>query len=312
LEVASSVGLIVAGALLARPAPVPPAAAAAPRAERQASARAAVTALLAEPGGVIAFGELHQTSATAKVKSAIARFTEDILPAVAPHASHLIVETWITTGKCGESETRVTEDVARTTERPAETESEIMRLLRRAKELGVAPHVLDIACEEYEHVMRRRASPVGAHRGGRGTLSGSRTETSTSSDGGVDYDRLLTVTNAHLRRAIQQGLVLKRAPGRPLVIVYGGALHNDLHPDATLAKYTFGRDIHAITRGMYREIDLFVPEMVEATPALKKEPWYDAWRRSGAGTSDVLIQRSPRSAVIVFKRSREGRRLRGP
>jgi hypothetical protein len=264
--------------LLARPAPALPAAAAKPRAERQPSAQAAVAALLAQPGGVIAFGELHQTRATANVRSAIARFTEDILPVVAPHASHLIVETWITTGKCGESETRVTEEVARTTERPVETESEIMRLLRKAKELGVAPHVLDIGCEEYQKL--------------------------TGAGGGVDYDRLLTVTNQHLGRAIQQGLLLRRAPGRPLVVVYGGALHNDLYPDATLAKYTFGRAIHAVTRGVYREIDLYVPEMIDATPALKTEPWYGAWRRAGAGTSDVLIERGPRSAVIVFRRAR--------
>ena len=257
--------------------PPPPPAAAKPRVERQASAPAAVVTLLGEPGGVIAFGELHQTQATAKVRSAIARFTDDILPVVAPHASHLIVETWITTGKCGDSETRVTEDVARTTERPAETESEIMRLLKKAKALGVAPHVLDIACDEYKKL--------------------------TGADGGVDYDRLLTVTNQHLGRAIQQGLLLTRAPGRPLVVVYGGALHNDLYPAAALAKYTFGRAIHAITRGMYREIDLYVPEMVDATPALKAEPWYDAWRRAGAGTSDVLIERGPRSTVVVFKRA---------
>ena len=267
--------------MLARPTPPPPAAAAQPRVERQASASAAVATLLAEPGGVIAFGELHQTHATAKVRSAIARFTDDILPVVAPHASHLIVETWITTGKCGDSETRVTEDVARTTERPAETESEIMRLLKKAKALGVAPHVLDIACDEYQKL----------------TLPGP--------GGGVDYDRLLTITNQHLSRAIQQGLLLKRAPGRPLIVVYGGALHNDLYPQATLARYTFGRAIHAITRGMYREIDLYVPEMVDATPALKAEPWFDAWRRAGAGTSDVLIERAPRSAVIVFRRQRD-------
>ena len=110
----------------------------------------------------------------------------------------------------------MTEEVARTTERPVETESEIMRLLRRAKELGVAPHVLDIGCDEYKVLAG----------GGAG--------------GSVDYDKLLTITNQHLERAIGQGLLLPRAPGRPLVVVYGGALHNDLFPDPTLAKYTFG------------------------------------------------------------------------
>jgi hypothetical protein len=239
---------------------------------------AAIKTLMPDPGGVIAFGELHQTKATAKVRSAIARFTDEILPVVAPHASHLIVETWITRGTCGEAEAQVTKEVARTTERPVETESEIMKLLRRTKELGVAPHVLDVGCEEYS------------------VLAGT--------NGTVDYDKLLTITNQHLERAIGQGLLLPRAPGRPLVVVYGGALHNDLFPDPTLAKYTFGRHVHAATRGAYREIDLYVPEMVDTTPALHAEPWYRAWKQAGAGDSDVLIERSPRSTILVFRRGR--------
>jgi len=229
-----------------------------------------------DAGGVIAFGELHQTRATAKVRSALARFTDEILPVVAPRASHLIVETWITRGNCGAAEEQVTKEVARTTERPAETESEIMKLLRRAKELGVAPHVLDVGCDEYQ------------------VLAGS--------GGSVDYDRLLTITNAHLERAIGQGLLLPRAPGRPLVVVYGGALHNDLFPDPTLAKYTFGRAVHAATRGAYREVDLYVPEMVDTTPALRAEPWYRAWQRAGAGKNDVVIERGARSTILVFRR----------
>jgi hypothetical protein len=263
--------------VLARPAaPIP--AADAPRAVKVASPRAAIATLLPDAGGVIAFGELHQTRTTAKVRSSLARFTDEILPAVAPYASHLIVETWITRGTCGEEEKHVTEEVARTTERPVETESEIMKLLRRAKELGVAPHVLDVGCDEYK------------------VLAGA--------GGAVDYDKLLTITNQHLQRAIGQGLLFARASGRPLVIVYGGALHNDLFPDPALAKYTFGRAVHAATRGAYREVDLYVPEMVDTTPALKAEPWYRAWQRAGGGASDVVIARSARSTIVIFRRGR--------
>jgi len=265
---------MAAAAVMARPAA--PIAAVQLRAVKQASPQAAIAALLPDPGGVIAFGELHQTRATAKVRSSLSRFTDEILPAVAPHTSHLIVETWITRGTCGEEEKHVTEEVARTTERPVETESEIMKLLRRAKELGVAPHVLDVGCDEYK------------------VLAGA--------GGAVDYDKLLTITNQHLQRAIGQGLLLPRAPGRPLIVVYGGALHNDLFPDPTLAKYTFGRAVHAATRGAYREVDLYVPEMVDTTPTLKTEPWYRAWQKAGAGASDVVIQRNPRSSIVVFRR----------
>ncbi len=244
-----------------------------PVAELSPSPAAAVAAVVGDAGGVVAFGELHQTARTAQVRSTLARFTEDILPAIAPRAAHLIVETWMSRGQCGEPEKRVTADIARTTERPAETENEIVRLLRRAKELGVAPHVLDVDCHEYEGVQTA---------------------------GGVDYDRLLKLTRAHLQRAIQQGLALPRPAGRPLVLVYGGALHNDLRPSGALADYSFGPAIDALTGGEYREVDLYVPELVQALPALRSEAWVPVWQAAARPGATVLIHRGPRSAIVVF------------
>ncbi len=236
--------------------------------------RARSTAFLGDATGVVAFGELHQTVKTAGVRSSIARFTDEILPAIAPRASHLIVETWVSRGNCGEVEKQVTKDVARTTERPAETENEIVRLLRRAKELGVAPHVLDVDCHEYQSLV--------------------------SSGGAVDYDRLLAMTGQHLGRAIQQALALPRAEERPLVLVYGGALHNDLAPNGELAKYSFGPSIDQLTDGDYREVDLYVPALVDTYAALQTERWYPVWRRTRAAPGTTLIRRQPRSAVLLF------------
>ena len=90
------------------------------------------------------------------------------------------------------------------------------------------------------------------------------------------------MTGQHLGRAIQQALALPRPAERPLVLVYGGALHNDLAPDPELAKYSFGPAIDALTHGDYREVDLFVPELVDTYPALRAERWYPVWRRARA------------------------------
>jgi hypothetical protein len=247
----------------------------APIAEPFPSLAAAVTAFVGDAGGVLAFGELHQTTQTraAGARSTLARFTDEILPAIAPRTAHLIVETWVSRGDCGATEKHVTADVARTTERPAETENEIVRLLRRAKELGIAPHVLDVGCAEYQTL-------VGA--GGR-----------------VDYDRLLTLTGQHLGRAVRQALALPRAADRPLVVVYGGALHNDLNPDPALAAYSFGPDVEALTGGAYRELDLYLPELVRRLPPLRREPWYPVWRRAASARGALLIRRGPRSAVLL-------------
>jgi hypothetical protein len=272
-----------AAALLARAPPpprVPPHAVACP------SASAALEPFLRDAAGVVAFGEIHQDRRGPQTRSSLARFTDDVLPALAARASHLIVETWATTGACGAVEARVTDDVARTTERPAATETEIVRVLRRAKELGVAPHVLSVSCDEY-------ASLVGGP--------------ATRVDGAaapVDYDRLLTLTRRHLARAIEQALALPRAPGRPLVLVYGGALHNDLYPEPALAAYAFGPSIYALTRGDYREVDLVVPELAARLPAMRAEPWYAAWRRRAPSdpTATWAIARSPASVIVVFPR----------
>ncbi|HSZ84357.1 MAG TPA: hypothetical protein VLA14_18855 [Polyangia bacterium] len=246
----------------------------APVARDAPSAGAALATWLADASGVVAFGEVHEDAATVGTRSTLARFTDDILPALAPRASHLIVETWVTTGACGAAEARVTDDVARTTERPAETGSEIVRLLRRAKESGVAPHVLSVSCAEYASLSQNA--------------------------GRVDYDRLLALTERHLERAIRQAVMLPRGPGRPLVLVYGGALHNDLRPRRALAAYAFGPAIFALMHGDYRQVDLYVPELVERLAALRAEPWFAAWRAHARPTATVVIPRSARATIVVL------------
>jgi len=117
-------GALAAAVLAAAAAVVPGPVAGPPRAQRCATALAAVAAALDEThfaGGVVAFGELHQTLATAGVPSALKRFTEQLFPAFSVRLSQLVVETWVTSGRCGEAEQAVTADVQRTTERPAQT-----------------------------------------------------------------------------------------------------------------------------------------------------------------------------------------------
>jgi hypothetical protein len=268
----------LAAAVLALPAPRPPRPLA-PVATASPSAAAALAPWLASATGVVAFGEVHQDAAGAATRSALARFSEEIFPALAPRASHLIVETWVTTGTCGEAERHVTEDLARTTERPAATEGEIVRLLRRAKDSGVVPRVLTVSCAEY-------AALAGGPRG----------------SGPLDYGALLALTRRHLEGAIREALSAAPAPGRPLVLVYGGALHNDLYPARALASYAFGPAIFALLRGAYREVDLYVPEFVERLPAMRAEPWFAVWRRAARKGSVTLIPRSARSTILVFPR----------
>jgi hypothetical protein len=284
-----SVGALVsaiaaAAAAAAHPAPD----LAPPRAQRFASPSAAVAeALSGAEGGVVAFGELHQTLATAHIPSALHRFTDELLPGLAARFSHLVVETWMTTGRCGEAERAVTEDVERTTERPAQTETEIEALLRAAHERGVAPRILSISCADYQ-----------AMRG---------------SGAGVDYDRTLRVTAGALETAILRALASPPPPsgaapsaGPRLVGVYGGALHNDLHPDPELAAYSFAPRVLGATLGRYVEIDLVVPEYAAQSAAVRAQTWWRAYERARRPGAAVLVRRDARSFVVIFAAQASG------
>jgi hypothetical protein len=239
------------------------------------SAAAAVQALLAGNPRVVAFGEYHQQKRTARIPSALRHFTREILPALrAAGATDLVVETWITTGSCGEVERKAVARVDKATQRPASTENEVVTLLRRAKQSGIEPHILQVACKDYQAIFA----------GGR-----------------VDYDKLLRLTRDQLETQIRAAL---QRPGSRLVGSYGGAIHNDLHAAPDFAPYAFGEAIARTVNGKYLEIDLYVPEYVEKDPLIRREPWYQQYRRAFRPHLVVVVARGPESYVLIFPRQR--------
>jgi hypothetical protein len=249
-----------------------------PRARAIPSVNHAIDELLARQPRVVAFGEIHQTTASLKVPSSLKHFEDEILPVVAPRASDLVVETWVTEGKCGKTEQAVMKDVHKTTQRPAQTEDEVVTLLKRARAAGVKPHILSVSCKEYEAIYQGKK--------------------------GVDYDALLRMTSEKLEAGIREVLGKPGAGAETrAVVVYGGALHNDLAPAEGLASYTFGESVSKTVGGKYLEIDLYVPEYVEKQKTLRAEPWYRAYKKVARSGQAVLIERSLSSYVIVFPRA---------
>jgi hypothetical protein len=250
---------------------VPPA----PTATLYPTAAAALRAVLKSEPRVVAVGELHQTKATSRIPSALKRFTRQMLaPLRAAGATDLVVETWITTGSCGEVEKKAVAQVEKTTRRPASTEGEVVRLLRQAKEAGMEPRILQVACKDYQ------AMVGGAE---------------------VDFDRLLRFTRDQLELQIRAALA---RPGSRLVVSYGGALHNDLEPSPELAPYAFGPAVSSAVGGRYLELDLYVPELVEKNPSVRAQPWFDVYRRVYRRGQVTLVRRSASSFALVFPRSR--------
>jgi hypothetical protein len=231
---------------------------------------------------VIAFGEYHETKEGAKVKSAIKRFTQDLLALVQKQSSDIVVETWIPAGKCGKKEAEVTKKVEETIDRPATTEDEVVTLIETADKAGVEPHILTLSCEQYQSIQPK-------------------------DDGSIDAMHLLGVVTGELKKTILgiiAGKLLEKQPKRDkMVLVYGGALHNDVFPGKYLEEFSFAPQVTKMVKGKYLEVDLYVPEFIENEESVTAEAWYPIWQKQAQPGKPTLVRRSPRSYIIVFPKS---------
>ena len=242
-----------------------------------ATAAEALERVLSTPAKVVAFGEYHQTTATTTIPSSLARFTIELLPSVAKRATDLVVETWVADGHCGKEETKVVAEVETTTERPPETENEIVTLLKRAKATGIAPHILTMSCKDYRRVTDRH--------------------------GKTDFAKMLTLTRDRLQSEVGSWLQVAQSASSaraPMVAVYGGALHNDLYPTPADRPYAFGRALFAKVGGQFLEVDLFVPEYILGDKRMAALPWFDLVKTGVQAGDALLVRRSERSYIIVF------------
>jgi hypothetical protein len=231
----------------------------------------ALVARIGEGGPrILGVGELHQLVDGPQGPAAIDWFTDELLPLLAPSATDLVIETWVFEGGCGAVEEVVVEVLPEATRRPVETEDAITRLARVARELGVAPHALELSCADYEAVVGPEAEIV--------------------------YDQLLGVMTRELGALAQQGLDTPDAT----VILYGGAVHNDLHPRPALAPYSYAATLAAQPGGgAYMELDLYPPAMAQAQAGFAEEAWYPLIEQAGPGHL-VLYEREPRSLVVLL------------
>jgi hypothetical protein len=114
---------------------------------------------------------------------------------------------------------------------------------------------------------------------------------------------LVLIADATVRET--ERLVASADPKRALVL-YGGALHNDLDPRPGREAWTYGPRLAQLVAGRYVEIDLVIPEFVKPTPSWQSFPWYAAFTASEPSAETILYQPSPASFVLIFPRSPPG------
>lgn len=229
---------------------------------------------------VIGFGEFHQTNDATPVRPTLDRFN-DQLDALVRGASDLIVETWVEAGKCGAGEQAVNNDVREVTERPPVVENQLLSLLTGAKERGLGLHLMTMECADYARVLQ---------------------------DEEVDYAKLLQLIKEKLAglaaRVWQYRAANPPADGTPrTILIYGGALHNDIHPRAGIEDISYAAEVRALVGdGGYIEVDLFVPEYIEGNPLIVQEPWYPSFSRHADRDHVLVFERAPRSYVVILRK----------
>lgn len=267
-------GLLVGAC--APPAPEPPRPAVDPLPKHLifATAEDAVRHVLAQGPRVIGVGELHAvTDDNAAGPTTLRRFTDDLLPTFA--ATDLVLETWRVQGPCVALAAAVSEAVRAETHRPEATEDDLAHAVRVAIDRGVRPHDLAITCEEHA--------------------------TLRDDDGGVRHGALLTLLTDRLRALALESLATADAR----VVLYGGAVHNDLTPAEGTEAYSYAVAARAADPAAYASLDLLDVDVLTRRPQLVEERWAPLLPLARPGHV-VLHARGPGDWVLLWPPNTKG------
>jgi hypothetical protein len=234
----------------------------------------AFAAVLAKQPRVLGIGEAHAQKGTEEVTSATDRFTHALLPLLRDRAGDLVVELMMG-AECGGAEKQVASAQKPVVEpQAAGNKNEFIALGNEAKKLGIQPHPLKPSCDQLK----------------------------AAADAGADtVPRMLALIADLSVDLVGKILARNQRDGRErLVVVYGGALHNDATPPADRADWSYAPRVQSLAPGGYVELDLIVPEYIKDSPAWTALPWYGHYHPAEQGKRVVLFEPAPGSYVLIF------------
>jgi hypothetical protein len=234
---------------------------------------------------VLGVGEAHAPKG-ATVPSAARRFTDDLLPALAGRASDLLVELMMPPGGCVDAVAEVRRDQEPVTSRHAETDAdEYVAMGARARAVSIIPDMLRPTCADMGAIQHAGPDVIDVSLTTIARLSGAQAA------GLADRDA---------RSGLDRGKI---------VVLYGGALHNDLSPPPEFARWSYAPELDAHVQGRFAAIDLVVPEFIGLDETWARLPWwpyYEQNYKSGRlGRKATLFRTGPRSFTLIFATSRD-------
>ena len=244
------------------------------------SPQEAMKAALAGEARVVAIGEAHAPKGTTAT-SAAKRFTDDLLPLFAGHASDLLVELMMPPKGCADAAAEVRQKQAPATSQQAPTnQNEYLTMGDRARALGIVPDMLRPSCADMDGVRDAGDNAIEASLEMIARLSTTQAEKLLDRDARSDADR-----------------------GKA-VVVYGGMLHNDLDPPPERAKWSYATALDARTGGKLVAVDLVVPEFILDDATWRGFAWFSHYDRARLGAKTTLFRVAERSFVLVFPETR--------
>jgi hypothetical protein len=235
--------------------------------------------IVAKEPRVLAIGEAHAQRGTEAIASSTKRFTESLLPIVAPVASDVVVELWAPDPKCAKEVRQVASAQKPVVQAQAETnQNEYVTLGTAAKRLGLTPWLLRPTCDDFAFLADAGEESVSAM-----------------------LALVKRLTQAKVTQLYERNL--SADAGAKMVLAYGGALHNDLVPPESTKEYSFGPELDRLTGGRYVELDLIVPEFVKKSAVWEKLAWYPAFeadQKRGPHGGATLYVVGERSFALVF------------
>lgn len=235
--------------------------------------------LLARPL-VLGVGEAHAQKGMEGVRSSAKRFTDELLPTLTGRASDLVVELMLPPKSCAKpaAEKQVRAQQREVTQHQAEgNQNEYLAMNEAARKAAVLPDALRPTCADLEAAAK-------------------------AGDGAVPK-MLETIARLAGDKGAELVARNQKAGADKVVVLYGGALHNDAEPRPERAAWSFGPALIKATGGRYVELDMFVPESIQDTESWKAMPWHAHYDRAAHGASTVLFQTGPASWVLIFPKT---------
>jgi hypothetical protein len=234
--------------------------------------------VLSQGPQVLGIGEAHALAGMEHLQSTTARFTEQLLPATSQLASDIVIELMEPDARCQQATEQVREVQKPVTQGQATSnQNEFVALGTRAKALQIQPHVLYPSCAEYERIVQ------------------------------AGEDRILVMLEliASLTFTKTQALLQRnqRRGREALVLLYGGAAHNDIEPRSGRELWSYGPSLKEHTGGRYVELDLIVREFIKDTEAWRSLPWYSRFDPEAHPEKAVLLESLPGAFVLFFPKS---------